>query len=1251
MKILSFVLSITMFITSIPYVNVYGVGIDDFKDLVKEKSFVDKSLFIKEIMESNNKAMLITRPRRWGKSLSLSMLRYFFMPEVAADGQPVSKDYRENLGIFEKLKINSGYIDTREIINRILLSQDIDRSFKDNHGRILEIAQGQNFGDKDSVLEGHTKRTLKDITPLKMVVKEYGEALETRFSGVSNLSSSLNQLNQLDKEIRTFTGTEEKKKLEARNQAQAAYNKKFEELRQQIEGYIGSNTDFKKELSKEFDLINRHQGQYPTILLSLKDTKENTYQGFEDQLRLKISQVFGGYPYLLNGLHKQSKDISDYANQRNAQLRLEKFNSILERKASYEDLKDSLRFLSELLHNYHGKKTYILIDEYDAPYNYLFKLSLEHADTAEQRKALLDTTSLITNILSSCGKDNPSLEKIVLTGIFDTLKKESGSGFNNVSTFGITNPYLKSHFGFSAEEVERLINGKNKVEILKNIHEWYNGYSVEDGERSYRLFTPWSVVNYLDNINRSEKVPFPLSYWVASGIEDIFKDALQHADNKIWEKLNFLAQGEEVAMDFDYMTALSNYDPAAHRTQEKLLSYLLVNLGYLTPGKEGHFKTPNLEVKENLLSIVQEISASSGGSDVGLIVDPFVEALIKVDESQIRGLLEKYILNIFSYLDVPQQGKKNSVEKSYQMFVLGLVARLHKTHIIKSERETGKGRADILIIPRPIDNHVLGQSANQAQGVGFIIELKKGEEDELEKLAEDALFQIEQGKYAQELLDNKVKNIVSIAIACSGKSSNFQMRKNLNNFNEQVEWKYVQAALAKKTPRSTVMQPQSDMEIEESKQEGLSATMEVLNIQEPITEAQVRTQLKTITMLKNSKITKLSSTDIDKLVEEFGEEVFNQSVENLKVVKGVKDVKAKAIHAKGLQLKKQSQIPTDERSQKRKPQRTDSDYGTKKINEQSQEEEDAYGEGASSYALQALNLSPTLMGYYGRGLDEIIALRLKSVVLDRQHWKGNVSLSKSQSFNEHRDTLSQLVAASGDLVVGQKLLVPLNLYNRHWVGLVIEEEDKDSLRVVYIDPENKAMPERLQAKLKEAFKDRASFSQYRTEPQKYGNCGPEVIENFVQYLTGQRASQEEAVPLHSALVERQLLGMNAEDSSYSRRKGGFIVLTPEDDVFHPMTEEDVKLKEQLLYGHLTGVQFDSAQKGIALGYRVAARRPKNPRHSLWLERAAYGLEEVFYDEKLRNQRQHYLQTGVVFDSLERARRQGTVSLIGAPRTL
>lgn len=163
----------------------------DFKTLVQSgDTYVDKTLLIKAIIENNDEALLITRPRRWGKTLNMSMLKYFFMPEMNEEGQRVFGENRKNTKLFRPRNIGDGYIDTREILKRLLLGQCVERCFAyDDEERIFDILEGIDFQGKECLLKSYKGKTLKDKGTLKEAVAKYGSTLASQFHGIENLFS------------------------------------------------------------------------------------------------------------------------------------------------------------------------------------------------------------------------------------------------------------------------------------------------------------------------------------------------------------------------------------------------------------------------------------------------------------------------------------------------------------------------------------------------------------------------------------------------------------------------------------------------------------------------------------------------------------------------------------------------------------------------------------------------------------------------------------------------------------------------------------------------------------------------------------------------------------------------------------------------------------------------------------------------------------------------------------------------------
>ncbi len=188
----------------------------------------------------------------------------------------------------------------------------------------------------------------------------------------------------------------------------------------------------------------------------------------------------------------------------------------------------------------------------------------------QENKALMnEVADLVSGMLSECGKNNPHLQKIVLTGILDTVKKEDNSGFNNVVVFGIMDAKFSKHFGFSQEEVDQLIRKLNFEEgikgvVSKNIKDWYNGYSVPIGaNKTIEVYTPWAVMNYLSDVYTVGQLK-PQNHWTQSGAADMFEALLTREicfDTNFSSKFKDITAKDLVPLEFSKKISLFRYDP------------------------------------------------------------------------------------------------------------------------------------------------------------------------------------------------------------------------------------------------------------------------------------------------------------------------------------------------------------------------------------------------------------------------------------------------------------------------------------------------------------------------------------------------------------------------------------------------------------------------------------------------------------------------------------------------------------------
>jgi hypothetical protein len=457
------------------------LGQDDFKKMATEHDvYVDKSLFIKEIIDSNGEGILITYPRRWGKSLNIDMLKTFFEKKIQQN--PYNTHY---------------------------LSNDV-------------IFKGGNI-----TLESGDERVLK---PLQISTVDSGKYM-------------------------------------------------------------------------------RHQGKHPVISLTLKGVDGDTWETIQEQLRLVISDLYAKHKYLLDYLSGKDK--------RN----LKTFQNIYynhAKSATEAEIQNSLFFLSELLHVYHGRRTYVLVDEYDKPINTLLDKYFDN--TSSKESDLIKTVNKFISqvVCGSVGKGNIHLEKLILTGIFDTTYKESGSGCNNLAVYTISDIKFSKYFGFSKSEVRGLVDRlefDNKDTVLEQIKKWYNGYRVQmSANETSSVYTPWSVMRYLDKAYTTGDLT-PQSYWTKSGVfsmlTKLVSKELCRGEIKLRDKLRNLLKGEPIVLELDHQVSLSAYDVTDLHNTEKVFAYLLSHSGYLTVeqiGQDYTFRIPNLEVREEFENIIRHMA-------------------------------------------------------------------------------------------------------------------------------------------------------------------------------------------------------------------------------------------------------------------------------------------------------------------------------------------------------------------------------------------------------------------------------------------------------------------------------------------------------------------------------------------------------------------------------------------------------------------------------------------------------------------
>lgn len=469
----------------------------------------------------------------------------------------------------------------------------------------------------------------------------------------------------------------------------------------------------------------KHQGQYPVIFISLKDLKQLNFQDVVKSFRLSVRELCRAHRYLLN---------SDKLAQDEKNL----FEKFLTGDVAQSDLEKSLKILSELIYKHYGQKSYLLIDEYDSPIHVSFQYDYYQ-----------EMVSFIRNLFGSALKGDSFIEKAVVTGILRIAKESMFSELNNVKVYSVLNEKYSQYFGFTEDEVNELLQKFNLQTKASEIKHWYNGYQFG----ATVIYNPWSIVSCLNENGKLQ------AYWMNTSENSLVKILFARADKLTKMKLESLVRGEPIEAVIDEYVTFINFEMNA-----SAIWSLLLASGYLKAtscdSSGSRLKcllaSPNYEVSLIYSEMVQEwISDSIGREEY----DYFIGSLLKGNIEDFSDMLQKYLEQTFSVFDL---GGK-SPEKFYHGFVLGLISSTLKTHVVKSNRESGYGLYDVMVIPKDL---------TKPDALGLILEFKvaKTETENLETTAQTALQQIENRGYEAEMHQAGVTNLIKVGLAFRNKS-------------------------------------------------------------------------------------------------------------------------------------------------------------------------------------------------------------------------------------------------------------------------------------------------------------------------------------------------------------------------------------------------------------------------------------------------------------------------------------------------
>lgn len=470
-------------------------------------------------------------------------------------------------------------------------------------------------------------------------------------------------------------------------------------------------------ISRNQKLCEEYMGKYPVIFLSLKGIDGLSFEAAKYRLTELIGVEAERFAFLADSEKLTENERSKYR----------AIIHLVNGKYSMDEdmLVSSLQTLSQLLCRHYGQKAIILIDEYDVP-----------LDKAFQHGYYKEMVSLIRGLFGQALKTNDDLQFAVLTGCLRVSKESIFTGLNNFKVYAADDVRYDEEFGFTNEEVKKLLANYNLQEHFEKVKEWYDGYHFGDAD----IYCPWDVINYVDDLLSDPNVQ-PKSYWINSSGNDLVKRFIEQADITTKDEIEQLIAGNAVEKRIRSDLTYDEIDNSIDNIWS-----VLFTTGYLTRlGKadNGVYKLiiPNQEIREWFNQIVANNRAS---------IDKINQGFLEGKAETIQRELTMFLGETIRVFDTKARNEEKEI--FYHDILLGILKN-YPGWVVKSNRESGDGFADILLKPKNPD-------------AGIIVELKDVRSlHDLDQACERALEQIKDRRYDTELREDGRNDILAYGIA------------------------------------------------------------------------------------------------------------------------------------------------------------------------------------------------------------------------------------------------------------------------------------------------------------------------------------------------------------------------------------------------------------------------------------------------------------------------------------------------------
>lgn len=476
-------------------------------------------------------------------------------------------------------------------------------------------------------------------------------------------------------------------------------------------------------ISQRSDLCEEYMGKFPVVSLTLKGVDGLTFERAKNKLLKYIALEAERFNFL-----KNSDKLTDNEKQRyGALIRMQDGKYVMDE----DTLESALQTLSELLYRHYGQKVIILIDEYDVP-----------LDKAYQNDYYREMVVMIRSLFGEALKTNEFLQFAVLTGCLRVSKESIFTGLNNFKIFSITDLRFDEQFGFTEDEVEKMLKDYQLETHLASMKEWYDGYRFGDAD----IYCPWDVINRVDDLCDTPETE-PKCYWINSSGNALVKRFVSIANRTTQDEIERLIVGEPIEKSLRLDLTYDEID----KSIDNIWSVLFTT-GYLTQvgmTEQGAYKLviPNKEVRTVYISQIQEWFKQKIADNAEQMTS-FWKAVEDGNAEEIEQYLNRTLSNTISVFDTKAPEKENS----YHTFLAGMLTG-NTDWVVKSNVEASEGFADIIIEPQNPDD-------------GIIFELKYSKEASgLDKACERAIKQIRDRRYFEYLKNDGRYDMMFYGIA------------------------------------------------------------------------------------------------------------------------------------------------------------------------------------------------------------------------------------------------------------------------------------------------------------------------------------------------------------------------------------------------------------------------------------------------------------------------------------------------------